>query len=267
VIHPPCGPQLWSKCLVHGQVHAFQLLHLIVVNHPPGFISQRLEPEFLQELRITHGRPSSLKLGKVRAPLRGRVFQHMDIFLSNYVPRFRIHVASPCTQETWTLAPPPPHPTPKTSKKHGLLEAPIPKTWNTLLLYPACEHVSKQESDTVVNPCRPNNKPQWDVVEWIGMIFYHLVHYQLIIQYHLVSHPISFGLISSNIYWIYSSFWCHIFHIPHLDTSPEPWHSGTSPEHLAAEAASVAWASLTSVSSFPFPSTTGMIPLPGESHW
>ena len=154
--------------------------------------------------------------------------------------------------------PTPPHPTPKTSKKHGLLEAPIPKTWNTLLLYPACEHVSKQESDTVVNPCRPNNKPQWDVVEWISMIFYHLVHYQLIIQYHLVSHPISFGLISSNIYWIYSSFWCHIFHIPHLDTSPEPWHSGTSPEHLAAEAASVAWASLTSVSSFPFPSTTGM---------
>ena len=26
---------------------------------------------------------------RVRAPLRGRVFQHMDIFLFNYVPRFR----------------------------------------------------------------------------------------------------------------------------------------------------------------------------------
>ena len=36
-----------------------------------------------------------------------------------------IHVASPCTQETWTLSHPS-HPTPKTSKTHGLLEAPIP---------------------------------------------------------------------------------------------------------------------------------------------
>ena len=37
--------------------------------------------------RFTQNSP--LVVNKVRAPLRGRVFQHMDIFLFNYVPRFR----------------------------------------------------------------------------------------------------------------------------------------------------------------------------------
>ena len=37
---------------------------------------------------IDHRRIAKKK-NQVRAPLRGRVFQHMDIFLFNYVPRFR----------------------------------------------------------------------------------------------------------------------------------------------------------------------------------